>query len=174
MKNSPITISGLNKMSSVNHKKFLIENIHNYYEELIVNNVENNEHVVNLLLKKMENDKLFDKVNNDTKKLIAQTGLSCLSDAIKTFNLKQDKNSLQKENRKLTELFIKNYEEKLFNLKEEIKKNQEDFLELQNNADNMSLGQLANTINEFHNPNTHTDVSNQDIDDLLNGGTLEF
>ncbi|WP_435132535.1 hypothetical protein [Formosa sp. A9] len=174
MENRLITQTELTKMSSANYKNFLTENIHNYYEELIVNNAENKEHVVNLLFKKMENDKRFDKIDNNTKKTIVLTGISCLSDFLKTIDLKQKQSIIQKENKKITSLFLKNYEEKLLSLKEEIKKNQEDFLILQNNADNMSLGQLANTINEFHNPNTTTDVSDQDIDDLLNGGSLEF
>ncbi|WP_157503123.1 hypothetical protein [Mangrovimonas xylaniphaga] len=174
MENSLITQTELTKMSSDEYKNFLTENIHNYYEELIVNNAENKEHVVNLLFKKMENDKRFDKIDNDSKKAIVLTGISCLSDVLKTIDLKQKQSILQKKNKELTDLFLKNYEEKLLNLKEKIKKNQEDFLKLQNNADNMSLGQLANTINNFHNPNEASDVSDQEIDDLLNGGTLEF
>ncbi|WP_452228193.1 hypothetical protein [Lacinutrix sp. MEBiC02404] len=174
MENKIITQAVLNKLDSTVNKNFLTENIHNIYDELIIDNTENNERVINILFKKMGNDKRFDKIDDDTKKAIVQTGLSCLSDVFKTLDLNQKKNILQKENNKLTKLFLQNYEDKLLSLKEEVRKNQADFLELQNNADNMSLGQLANTINEFHNPNTTTNVTDQEIDDLLNGGTLEF
>lgn len=174
MENKLITQTDLNKLSATVNKNFLTENIHKIYDELIIDKVENNEHIVNLLFNKMNKDNRFDKIDDKDKKLIIQTGLSCLSDAFKTLELKQKTSTLQKENKKLTNLFLKNYEEKLLSLKEEVKKNQRDFIELQNNAKNLSLGKLANTINEFHNPNVTTDVSNQDIDDLLNGGTLEF
>ena len=169
-----ITQEGLTTMSSNNNKSFILENLNTYYDELIIDNVENNERIVNLLSKKMANNKRFSKIDENNIRLIAQTGLSCLSDVIKTFNLKDKKDNLQARNRELEDLFFQKYEEKLSKLKEKVKKNQEDFKELQNNAETMSLGQLANNINEFHNPNASTDVSNQDIEDLLNGGTLEF
>lgn len=174
MENRLITQTELNHLSSTVNKSFLIENIHKIYDDLIVNHAENNEYIVNVLFSKMTKDNRFDKISNESKKLMVHTALSCLSDVLKTIDLKKKTSILQKENKKLTDLFLKNYEEKLLSLKEEIKKNQEDFLELQNNANDMSLGKLANAINEFHNPNMATDVSNQDIDDLLNGGTLEF
>lgn len=169
-----MTQANLDKLKSRINKEFLTENIHNIYDELIINNSENNEHVVNLFLKKMSKDNRFDKVDDESKKAVIETGLSCLSDVLKTFDLKQKKDILQKENKKLEDLFLVNYEEKILSLKEEIKKNKEEFLALENNADNMSLGQMANSINEFHNPNTTTEVCDQEINDLLNGGNLEF
>ncbi len=174
MENQLITQTAVNQMSTVENKVFLTENIHAIYDELILNNADNHQKIIKSLVGKMDKDKRFNKVDDHIKQKIALTGLACLSDVIKTYDLTRKKNSLQKQNKQVMDLFLKNYDQKLENLKQEIKKNKEDFLALKNNADNMSLGQLANQINEFHNPNAITEVTNQDVDDLLNGGTLEF
>ncbi|MBE7651849.1 hypothetical protein J2Q11_03100 [Tenacibaculum finnmarkense genomovar finnmarkense] len=174
MENQLITQAGLNQMSAVVNKVFLTENIHTIYDELILNNAENHQKIIKSLVGKMDKDKRFDTIDAHIKQKIALTGLACLSDVIKTYDLTRKKNFLQKQNKQVMDLFLKNYDQKLENLKQEIKKNKDDFLALKNNVDNMSLGQLANQINEFHNPNATTEVTSQDVDDLLNGGTLEF
>ncbi|MGJ8746074.1 hypothetical protein [Polaribacter sp.] len=64
--------------------------------------------------------------------------------------------------------------EELNELQIKIKNNKADFLELKNNSKNLTLNSLANKINEFHNPNAEIEISDKQIDNLLNGGTIEF
>ncbi|MCG8784410.1 hypothetical protein G1K66_01305 [Tenacibaculum finnmarkense] len=164
----------VNQISVIDSKNFLLENIPGFYDKFIINNTDGNQLFTSLLVNKMNKDERFEKIDNQTKVKIASTGLACLSVFIKTQDLNIKKNFLQKENEKVMDLFLQSYDKKLESLKEEIKKNKEDFLALKNNANSMSLGQLANKINESYDPNTNTEVTGQDVDSLLNGGTLQF
>ncbi|MCG8858358.1 hypothetical protein [Tenacibaculum finnmarkense] len=172
MENKLITQTEVvNKISIIDNRNFIIENFDGFYDDFIIKNTDG---ITGLLVNKMNKDERFEKIDNETKAKIVKTGLACLSDVIKTYDLTRKKNFLQKHNKQVMDLFLQSYDKKLESLKQEIKKNKEDFLALKNNADSMSLGQLANQINEFHDPNASTEVTDQDIDDLLNGGTLEF
>ena len=69
-------------------------------------------------------------------------------------------------------MFLSKYTEKLNELNLRIEANKKDFLELKKDSKNLSMNELANKINEFHDPNTKFEVSEDELDNFLNGGVL--
>lgn len=155
------------------NKLLLLNGINSIANEVVLNN-ENKEKIISLLMQKINNKENLKSFSDNQKRSIIETGLTIAINIISTEALKQEKKIIQKQNTINQNIFLKKYTEELNELQIKIKKNKEDFLELKNNSKNLNLNSLANKINEFHNPNSEIEISDKEIDNLLNGGTIEF
>lgn len=155
------------------NKLLLLNGINSIANEVVLNN-ENKEKIIGLLMQKINNKENLKSFSDNQKRSIIETGLTIALNIISTEALKQEKKIIQKQNTINQNIFLKKYTEELNELQIKIKKNKEDFLELKNNSKNLNLNSLANKINEFHNPNSEIEISDKEIDNLLNGGTIEF
>ncbi|QNM84577.1 hypothetical protein H9W90_10250 [Polaribacter pectinis] len=173
MKLKPISNREINYLNIETNKLFLLKSIQNLSNELIINS-DNKEIIIDLILKKSENTNNMNSFNRLQKREIIDTGITVILNVINTKAIKQEKKILKKENLFNQKIFLIEYSKKLLSLKNIIENNKKEFLELQSTSEILSLNTLANKINEFHNPNTNSKISDNEIEDLLNGGKIEF
>jgi hypothetical protein len=169
--NSKIIISYLNDTPVSNNDiqlKFL-KNIKTISDKTVFKD-ENRNILEEILFKQFSTNDLSD--NN--KRQIINIGLQVIKDKIETSIINKEANILQKINDFTEQEFLKNYSLKLKNLKTQIRVNKIETLELRKKASTISLNELANSINECHNPNQSTNDIDKEVNNLLNGGTLNL
>jgi len=135
---------------------------------------ENKDEITEHLVERLHNEASMEALNDLQKRNIVETFLTIALNIINTQAIQQEKRILEKRNVLNKELFLSKYTEKLNELNLRIEANKKDFLELKKDSKNLSMNELANKINEFHDPNTKFEVSEDELDNFLNGGTLEF
>jgi len=135
---------------------------------------QNMQKISEITVNQLNKNSHFNALNEGQKMQFVGLGLQILKSNIETTSLKLQTQVLETNFQKIRSQFLNQYQEKLETLKTVIEQNKADFLQLKQDAESLSLNSLANRINQFHNPNKNTSVTDDDIDHLLNGGDIEL
>lgn len=113
------------------------------------------------------------RYNSAQKADIINTGFSVVTNMLKVKMLEHEKYTLDKILQNDQE-FFQECQHEINELKAKIEKNQADFAALEKQSKDMTLAELAHVINEFHDPNLDTSISDDELEYFFNGGTLEL
>lgn len=168
-----ISDEALNFLSSKNNKLFLFKGVESMTKEIVLNQ-ENREYTLNLLVDRFKDKSILKSLSETQQKEVFNTGLTVIMNEMKTAVLKQEKIGLAKINFLNEQRFLHQVSEKILEIKSIKESNKKKIQDLVKNSGDTSLNDLANKINEYHNPKTNFKVSNFEIDDLLDGGEIEI
>lgn len=163
----------VNFLSVKSNKLFLLKGLEGVVKEVTLNK-ENKEFTVNLLVNKFKNDSALKPLNESQQKEVFDTGLTILMNEIKATLINQERKSLAKINILNEQRFLNQVSERLIEIQSITKENIEKVKNLREISNGTSLNDLANKINEYHNPTTKFRISDSEIDNLLEGGEIEI
>ncbi len=170
MKNSiVITENNIEEVYNKNIQLKVLQSIKSISDETIFNS-ENSDVLKKIIFKKSTSNSLTE----NQKGQVIDLALQIIQNTIHTAVIKSETTILQKINNLNEREFLDSFSKKLNVLKLQINKNKKHTSEFKKKSDTTSLNELANNINEYHNPNQSIGNIDKEVDDLLNGGTINF
>jgi len=173
MKGLIITKQDLNLINTQKNKILLLNSLNDIANEVLIDG-ENRENIKNLLYQRLKDRDQLNSFNDDQKRKFIDLGLTIALDLINTQVIKEEQKGIQKRLMIKQSVFLDVFSNQLNELEQRIENNKSEFIEFKINSKELSLNQLANKINEYHNPEQTKAISEEDIDQLLNGGIMNF
>ncbi|WP_452228322.1 MULTISPECIES: hypothetical protein [unclassified Lacinutrix] len=141
----------------------------------------NNETNFEVLIKSHLNERInendsFSFMSGNQKSEMVNLGLDIIKNEFESRLINLEADQLRAVNQIKEDAFLNLFNENLFKFKEKVLQNQSDYeslLNINNNDSIDSLKEMSKIINNKYNPDLTTNVD-EDINDFLNGGDLEF